>query len=361
MERQKYRTIIQHLVNEGKSAKQIDDKLKTIYGASKPGYSTIKKWVAHFKTGHTSIQDEPRPGNAKNALSPSLESQIEKLIKQNRKLSIRSIAHATGSSYGSVYNFVTRVLGFKKVFARWVPKKLTDAQKAARVTVARSILNDWSSKWAELKTKLITSDETWISCDTPHTRLSGQEWRMSGENPPEIPRIQNNRKKVMMTVFWDSRGPILVDFFVQSAKKGMDSSYYVDMLAKLLKELASKRRGIRKRGPLLLIDNAPIHTSCQISRFLEQKGIEKLEHPPYSPDIAPSDFYLFKCLKTWLRGRKFTDLSELQEAMQCWFSSKSSGWYERAFDEFKERLEQVIEIGGEYINEQKRMKVLTNF
>lgn len=351
MEKQEYRQIIKHLVSEGKSAKQIDDDFARIYGDRKPSYTTVKKWVAHFKTGHTSLQDEPRSGRPKNALSPQMEAKIEALVLNNRKISINSVVEAVGSSYFTVYNYVTKNLGFKKMNARWVPNKLTEAQKTERVRVARSILRQWSSQWAELKTKLITSDETWICYETPHNRLSSREWRIDGEKPPEISRIQSNRKKMMMTVFWDARGPILFDYFVQNSSKGMNAEYYESILTKLMVELAKKRRGIRKRGPLLLIDNAPIHKAPRISEFLNKKGFKKLDHPPYSPDLAPSDFYLFKALKTWLRGQKFTDSKELQESVEAWFDSKSSEWYEQAFDRLKERFKHVIQIRGEYLPE----------
>ena len=44
-------------------------------------------------------------------------------------------------------------------------------------------------------------------------------------------------------------------------------------------------------------DNAPVHTAVTVRKFLEKKNLELLENPPYSPDLAPADYFLFPKLK----------------------------------------------------------------
>ena len=68
-----------------------------------------------------------------------------------------------------------------------------------------------------------------------------------------------------------------------------------------------KRRGKLNltRGILLLQDNAPAHTSQVAMTAATECGFEVLPHPPYSPNMAPSDFYLFPKLKSNLRGTQF--------------------------------------------------------
>src|SRR5258705_3368092 len=55
----------------------------------------------------------------------------------------------------------------------------------------------------------------------------------------------------------------------------------------------------------LLHDNAPVHTAAISKSAVRDCGLQELDHPPYSPDLAPSDYYLFSKLKKDLRGRKF--------------------------------------------------------
>jgi len=77
-------------------------------------------------------------------------------------------------------------------------------------------------------------------------------------------------------------------------------AYYANELHKLREALKSKRRGKLRRGVLLLHDNAPAHTSAVATSAVAECSYELLLHPPYSPDLAPSDFYLFPLVKEHL-------------------------------------------------------------
>ena len=60
-------------------------------------------------------------------------------------------------------------------------------------------------------------------------------------------------------------------------------------------------------------DNAPAHTALSIREFLAKKNIPTLQHLPYSPDLAPCDFYLFAKLKLKLKGHHFGTIEDIQE------------------------------------------------
>ncbi|KAG5311082.1 SETMR methyltransferase, partial [Acromyrmex insinuator] len=60
----------------------------------------------------------------------------------------------------------------------------------------------------------------------------------------------------------------------------------------------------------VLHDNAPSHTSLKAMIKLDQLRFELVAHPPYSPDLAPSNYYLFPNLKQWLQGKRFTSNEE---------------------------------------------------
>jgi histone-lysine N-methyltransferase SETMAR len=57
-------------------------------------------------------------------------------------------------------------------------------------------------------------------------------------------------------------------------------------------------------------------------------GWERFNHPPYSPDLAPSDFHMFLHLKTFLGGRRFHDDNEVKEAVNTWFASQAASFYD---------------------------------
>ena len=58
--------------------------------------------------------------------------------------------------------------------------------------------------------------------------------------------------------------------------------------------------------------NAPAHTALAVREFLAKKNIPVLPHPPYSPDLAPCDFYLFPKLKLKLKGH-FGTMENIQK------------------------------------------------
>ena len=58
-----------------------------------------------------------------------------------------------------------------------------------------------------------------------------------------------------------------------------------------------------------------MHKSHVASNAIHNAGFELMEHPPYSPDLAPSDFYLFSKLKECLRGNKFNSDDEVMTAV----------------------------------------------
>jgi len=58
-------------------------------------------------------------------------------------------------------------------------------------------------------------------------------------------------------------------------------------------------------------DSAPAHTALSVRECLATKQITVLEHPVYSPDLAPSDSFLFPKIKEILKGRHFDDIDDI--------------------------------------------------
>jgi histone-lysine N-methyltransferase SETMAR len=106
--------------------------------------------------------------------------------------------------------------------------------------------------------------------------------------------------EVMLTVFWDSQGPILGHY--QERGTTVNSAHYNEMLCDKLKPvIRTKRQGLLSKGVALLHDNAHPHTAAHTVETLCHLNFEVLEHPRYSPDLAPSDYHLFGLLKDALR------------------------------------------------------------
>jgi histone-lysine N-methyltransferase SETMAR len=60
-------------------------------------------------------------------------------------------------------------------------------------------------------------------------------------------------------------------------------------------------------------DNAPAHKFLSVKKFLTKNSMTELLHPPYSPDLAPYDFFLFARIKQVLKGKRFADVEEVKK------------------------------------------------
>jgi len=152
---------------------------------------------------------------------------------------------------------------------------------------------------------------------TPESKQQLLQWRHTHSSRTKKFKTSISVKKIMGSVFWDRKSILLVDFMPPGAT--INAAAYCDTLTRLQRSIQNKRRGMLSRGVCLLHDNARHHSAHVITALLEKFKWDILDHPPYSPDLAPSHFHLFLRLKKHLAGKRFDDEDELQEAVMTWF------------------------------------------
>jgi histone-lysine N-methyltransferase SETMAR len=108
----------------------------------------------------------------------------------------------------------------------------------------------------------------------------------------------------MLTVFFDSRGMVHHEYAPQGTT--ITKEYYQEVLHRLRDSVRRKRPDLWAATTCQLHhDNAPAHSSHLIQTFLAKHGIPVVRQAPYSPDMAPFDFWLFPKLKMPLKGARF--------------------------------------------------------
>lgn len=231
--------------------------------------------------------------------------------------------------------------------ARWVPFKLNESQMRVRVQSSHDILSIWEENWTKLIDRIVTTDETSVSYENTDSRNSAAEWREKGFRRPEIPKLSSDKRKIMATVFRDSEGVLMVD--ILPPNKTVDALYYCELLDRLRGEIQSKRRGKLSKGIILLHDNARPHTTTLTTDKFKELGWSLLPYPPYSPDLAPSDFFLLENLEIFLREKICREKEELEREISNFFDQKPIEFYASAFKQFRSRLHQCITNKGQYI------------
>uniref|UniRef100_A0A914ERA4 Transposase n=1 Tax=Acrobeloides nanus TaxID=290746 RepID=A0A914ERA4_9BILA len=112
-------------------------------------------------------------------------------------------------------------------------------------------------------------------------------------------------------------------------------------------DIADKKRSGRPRE----VDRAAVVNAAEAHPLMTTHlGWETRDHPPYSPDMAPSDFYLFRSLEHWLRGKKFRTIEEMRQSLTEFFDSKDREWYRHGIHRLEEQWQKVIENHGEYFD-----------
>jgi len=94
----------------------------------------------------------------------------------------------------------------------------------------------------------------------------------------------------------------------------VNSGYYKGLLERLREDVRRKRSEKWANGFILHHDNAPCHTSLLVRHFLSNKNITVYLHPPYSPDLAPCDFWLFPKVKMTLKDKRFESIQDIEAA-----------------------------------------------
>ena len=199
---------------------------------------------------------------------------------------MEEIAQALGISHGSVSTILYDRLGMRKLTARWIPKSLSDEQMATRASVCSVLLK----RFRCLLFRLVTVDETWVHHYEPESKESRQ-WVEPGSPRPKKFKTQPSAGKVMVAVFCDAKGVIMLDFLPK--RSTITGVFYAKLLDQLRTAIREKRRGKLSKGVLVQQNNARVHTCKVVMDAVERNGYELIPHPAYSPDLAPSDFFLF--------------------------------------------------------------------
>lgn len=239
-------------------------------------------------------------------------------------------------------------MGKKYMENCWVPHKLSEANKLTRKRICQQLLDMYERN--DFLSQLVTSDEIWIYWDNDGA-FNNKSWREPTENPLAIPKRSITTRKHMATIFWDGKGVLLMDVLPRNMT--MTAEVYCGQLDRLLIAIQQKRRRSCHSGNHnihFLHDNATPHTASMTTSKLESLGFTILPHPPYSPDLAPSDFYLFSPLKSSLRGKTYDSSDNISADIQSWIDMKQRSFFMNGIRKLPARWKKCIEHNGDYFS-----------
>ncbi len=243
-------------------------------------------------------------------------------MEGHRNCTLQDVASEVNVSVTSAHRILKKDLKLSKICPKFIPKELTAEQKRSWMEMSQANI-DLMKVDTNVLQKVVTGDESWVSVFELPTKQSSSQWHPKGTHleRPQKALLQCSECKSMLTVFFYRKGVILAEF--SSPGGTVDTDSYLETLRTLKERLRKKRPELWNRPSpqeprpfLLRHDNAPTHTSVPTLVFLGKSGIEMLAHPPYSPDLAPLDYFLFPRLKAMFRGFRHESVEDMEDAVK---------------------------------------------
>jgi histone-lysine N-methyltransferase SETMAR len=190
-------------------------------------------------------------------------------------------------------------------------------------------------------------NETWIHHYIAESKQQTKQWIESSCSAPKKTRSVPSVGKFMASMFWDAEGILFIDYLEKG--KTINREYYSNLLTRLDEKIHEKRPGLQKKEIIFHQDNAPTHKSVLAMRKLRDLQYELLEHLPYSPDLAPSDFCLFSKLKLFLTGECFSSNQEAVAAVEGCFADLMKNHYRDGIMALEHRWNKCISLKGDHV------------
>jgi histone-lysine N-methyltransferase SETMAR len=297
------------------------------------------------KKGETTA-DQRHLNSKKNVRTPALIASVAAAVEDDRRVSIEALAATHGTSVSMIHAVLHDDLGLEKKSARWVPKLLNDDQKHQRVEVCSEFVKAVQRHSLAMLDSIVTMDETMVCYHTPQSKKQSQQWIQKGQPGPIKAKVQASRTKQMLLAFFDSKGLIYMHIVPRGST--VNAAYIVKVLDVFMRHFKKKRPVMAEQPWFFHWDNAPVHTAAIVQDWLVAHDVQVLRHPPYSPDLAPADFFLFRRVKEELAGITL-DHSSLKKEWEGVTRSISAEEFATAFRRWYERCQKCIDIGGGYV------------
>lgn len=107
------------------------------------------------------------------------------MLNNDRSITIREIVDRTDCGYGTVFRIIYDMLKMRRIFARWIPKMMTDNQKRIRVESCERLLKRFERKGVDFMNRIVTVDEAWIRLYTPETKALSTMWKKTDSPSPK--------------------------------------------------------------------------------------------------------------------------------------------------------------------------------
>ena len=339
MDKFQNRTVMLHEFKLGHSAAQATRNINQAWGPGSAAERTVRRWFQKFASGNLDLEDEPGRGR-KSSLD---NDELREAVEANPETTTRVLAEDLGVSHTAVENHLAEIDKVKKL-QKWMPHDLSEDQKAHRFDVCSNLLVRLKNE--PFVDRIVTVDEKWLLYDN---RKRGYVWVDKHAPPTAFPKPNLHPKKILLTVWRCCKGVIHYSL-LQPGQTVTAESYCRDLELMHQKLQTFWPALSNRKGFILIQDNARPHTSQVTRQKLTQLNIEVLPHPPYSPDLSPTDYHFFRALDAFLRQQVFTNADQVENAFRRFVDSRDPVCFRDGIDLLPSRWQACVDANGAYFD-----------
>lgn len=339
MDKKQIRTIFLFQFKLGRKAAETARDINDAFGPGTTNEHMAQWWFKKFRSGDESLEDEEGRGRP----SKFDNHQLKALIEADPRKTTREVAEELNVDQSTVVRHLKQI-GKSKKLEKWVPHELNENQKNRRFEVSSALL--LRNKNDPFLDRIVTCDEKWILYDN---RRRSAQWLDHDEAPKHFPKPKLHQKKVMVTVWWSAAGLIHHSFLNPGATiTAQKYCQQIDEMHRKLRRMCPAL--VNRKGPILLHDNARPHISMMTRQKLHELGYETLDHPPYSPDLSPTDYHFFKHLDNFLKEKCFKNQEDAKNAFADFIASRAPEFYATGINKLVSHWQKCVDSNGFYFD-----------
>jgi histone-lysine N-methyltransferase SETMAR len=330
------------LARAGKTFKDIQETTEAAYGENALKKTQIYEIIRAVKERKVT-EDQRQHNGRRKVRSPNFVAKIAVEVEDDRRITIRKLAAANGVCMRTFQLTLHEDLDLSKKSARWVPKLLTSAHKEERIQTCEKFLAVVRCRSMAMLDSIVTMDESAMSFHTPESKMQSKQWTKKGKPGPIKAKVHATRSKHMVLAFFDNEGLICTNYVPKGQR--INAIYIVDALSKFLATFKKKRPNMAAQEWFFHWDNAPVHTAAVVKDWMAARDFRLIDHPPFSLDLAPADFFLFPIIKRQLAGKTLTQetFKTMWEGVARTIAEED---YAAAFRRWYEGCEKCVRNGG---------------
>lgn len=323
-----------------KSAAESHQMLVEAYGSHALSEPTCREWFRKFKSGDFDLKDKERSGQPKKFE----DAELQALLDENTVQTESELAEALNVDRSTVGKRL-HAMGKIQKEGKWVPHKLSERDIERRFSTCEMLYQRYKRK--SFLHRIVTGDEKWIYYENPKRKKS---WVDPGQPSTSQPKRNIHVDKIMLCIWWDCKGVIYYELL--NPKETVTGPLYRLQLIRLNRALQVKRPEYaqRQHKVILLHDNARPHVEKTVKNYLETIKWDVLPHAAYSPDLAPSDYHLFRLMQNALQDVQFKSYEEVKKWIDEWIAAKPEKFFYDGIHKLPERWSKVIASDGKYFD-----------